>query len=110
MSEVRTLVTGLRFGESPRWHAGRLWLCNWGASEVLAVDLDGKSEVMATVPTTIPFSIDWLADGTLVVVSGQEGLLLRQEASGALVPYAATCAPSTRASTRLSSTVGATPT
>ncbi len=88
MSEVRTLVTGLRFGESPRWHAGRLWLCNWGASEVLAVDLDGKSEVMATVPTTIPFSIDWLADGTLVVVSGQEGLLLRQEASGALVPYA----------------------
>ncbi len=25
-------------GESPRWHNGRLWLADWGASEVLVVD------------------------------------------------------------------------
>jgi hypothetical protein len=30
MPELRTLVTGLAFGESPRWHDGRLWLCDWG--------------------------------------------------------------------------------
>ena len=88
MSELQTLVTGLGFGESPRWHAGRLWLCNWGTGEVLAVDLEGKTEVMAHVPTTVPFSIDWLPNGNMVVVSGPEGLLLRQEASGALVTYA----------------------
>ncbi|HEY3057493.1 MAG TPA: SMP-30/gluconolactonase/LRE family protein [Chloroflexota bacterium] len=88
MSEVHTLFTGLGYGESPRWHDGRLWLCNWGLGEVLAVDLDGNSEVMARVPTTVPFSIDWLSSGDLVVVSGQEGLLLRQDAGGALVTYA----------------------
>jgi hypothetical protein len=29
VSDLRTLLTGLAFGESPRWHKGRLWFCNW---------------------------------------------------------------------------------
>jgi len=86
MSEV--LLTGLKIGESARWHEGRLWLSNWGAQQVLAVDLDGTAEVMATVPTTIPFSIDWLPDGRLLVVAGPEGRLLRQEPDGSLVDHA----------------------
>src|SRR5215207_9819753 len=86
MTEV--LLTGLKIGESARWHDGRLWLSNWGAQEVLAVDLDGNAEVMATVPTTIPFSIDWLPDGRLLVVAGPEGRLLRQEPDGSLVDHA----------------------
>jgi len=60
MTEI--LLTGLKIGESARWHNGRLWLSNWGSQQVLAVDLDGTSEVMATVPTTIPF-FDRLAAG-----------------------------------------------
>jgi sugar lactone lactonase YvrE len=88
MPEVHTLMTGLAFGESPRWHADRLWFSNWGAQEVVAVDLDGKSEVMVRVLTTIPFSIDWLLDGRLLVVSGREGLLLRRETDGSLVTHA----------------------
>ncbi len=88
MSEVRTLLTGLGFAESPRWHEDRLWFCNWGMQEVVAVDLEGRSEVMARVPTTIPFSIDWLRDGRLLVVSGREGLLLRSEADGSLTTHA----------------------
>jgi len=86
MSEV--LLTGLVIGESARWRDGRLWCSNWGAQEVLAVDLDGHREVMARVPTTLPFSIDWLPDGRLLVTSGPEGLVLRQEASGDLVVHA----------------------
>ena len=43
---------------------------------------------MARIPTTIPFSIDWLPDGRLLVVSGQEALLLRQEPDGSLVTHA----------------------
>ena len=86
MSEV--LLTGLKIGESARWHEGRLWLSNWGTHQVLAVDLDGTTEVMATVPTTIPFSIDWLPDGRLLVVAGPEGRLLRQEPDGSLVDHA----------------------
>jgi hypothetical protein len=30
MPEVQTLLTGLAFGESPRWHEGRLWFADWG--------------------------------------------------------------------------------
>jgi hypothetical protein len=61
MNEV--LLSGLKIGESARWHDGRLWLSHWGAAEVLAVDVAGNTEVMARVPTTIPFSIDWLSGG-----------------------------------------------
>jgi sugar lactone lactonase YvrE len=86
--QPRTLLTGLGFGESPRWHDGRLWFCNWGFGEVIALGLDGTSEVMARIPTTIPFSIDWLPGGRLLVVSGQEALLLRQEPDGSLVTHA----------------------
>jgi sugar lactone lactonase YvrE len=86
MTEV--LLTGLKIAESARWHEGRLWLSNWGAKEVLAVGLDGQAEVMATVPTTLPFSIDWLPDGRLLVVAGPEGRLLRQEPDGSLVDHA----------------------
>ncbi|HET6299077.1 MAG TPA: SMP-30/gluconolactonase/LRE family protein [Kribbella sp.] len=88
MSAPEVLLTGLVIGESARWHDGRLWFSNWGTQEVIAVDTAGKSEVMATVPTTIPFSIDWLPDGRLLVVSGVEGDLLRQEPDGTLALHA----------------------
>lgn len=85
---MQTLMTGLGFGESPRWHDGRLWFANWGMQEIVAVDLAGRSEVVLHVLTSIPFSIDWLPDGRLLVVSGREGLLLRREPDGSLVTHA----------------------
>jgi sugar lactone lactonase YvrE len=81
-------MTGLAFGESPRWHEDRLWLSNWGTHEILAVDLDGRTELMVKVPTTFQFSIDWLPDGRLVVVLGPEAKVLRQEPDGSLVTHA----------------------
>lgn len=84
--EPRTLLTGLACGESPRWHDGRLWFCNWGAQEIVAVDLEGTSEVMVRVPTTIPFSIDWLPDGRLLVVSGREGCCCVRRLTGRWCP------------------------
>lgn len=88
MYEPRLLATDLVIGESARWHDGRLWLSNWGAAEILAFDLDGHREVITRVPTTIPFSIDWLPDGRLLVVAGPEQRLLRQEPDGSLVDHA----------------------
>lgn len=88
MPEPQILLTGLAIGESPRWHEGRLWFSNWGAQEVIAVDLEGNSEVVVRVPTTIPFCIDWLPDGRLLVVSGPEARLLRREPDGTLVTHA----------------------
>lgn len=31
--EPRVLLSGLAFGESPRWHDGLLWVSDWGAGE-----------------------------------------------------------------------------
>jgi sugar lactone lactonase YvrE len=88
MSQPRVLATDLVIGESARWHGGRLWLSNWGAQEILAFDPEGNREVITRVPTTIPFSIDWLPDGQLVVVAGPEQRLLRMEPDGSLVDHA----------------------
>jgi sugar lactone lactonase YvrE len=89
MTETRLVADGLGFPESTRWHDGRVWLCNWGAGEILAVTADGAREVMGRVPPqTIPFSIDWLPDGRLLVVDGPRQRLLRQDTDETLHPVA----------------------
>jgi sugar lactone lactonase YvrE len=80
-------MTGISFGESPRWHEGRLWFADWAAEELIAVDLDGRSEVIAQVHS-FPFCLDWLPDGTLLVVSSRERRVLRADADGSFSPYA----------------------
>jgi sugar lactone lactonase YvrE len=85
MNATRVLVEGLGFPESTRWRDGRAWLCNWGAGEVLAVTPAGERGVVARVAAqTLPFSIDWLPDGRLLVIDGPRRLLLRQEPDGEL--------------------------
>jgi hypothetical protein len=34
------------------------WLSNWGAQEVLAIDLNGQAEIMARVPNVLTSSIE----------------------------------------------------
>jgi sugar lactone lactonase YvrE len=87
MSELQTLMTGLAFGESPRWHNDRLWFSDFGAQEVVAVDLSGKSEAIAHIPGT-PMGLGFLPDGRLLIVSMHDGLLLRQEHDGRLSTHA----------------------
>jgi sugar lactone lactonase YvrE len=84
MPEPQILMTGIAFGESPRWHEDRLWLSDWGTQEVIAIDHEGRSEVIVRTPAS-PFSIDWLPDGRLLIISGPEGHLLRREPDGSLV-------------------------
>jgi sugar lactone lactonase YvrE len=87
VSEPQILMTGITFGESPRWHDDRLWFSDWGTQEVIAVDREGRSEVIVRTPAS-PFSIDWLPDGHLLIISGPDGLLLRREPDGSLVTQA----------------------
>jgi sugar lactone lactonase YvrE len=84
--QPRVLLTGIAFGEQPRWHEGRLWFSDWGPREVVAVDLEGRSEVVLQAPS-FPCCVDWLPDGRLLVVSARDGLLLRREADGSLVTH-----------------------
>jgi len=86
-NKVRTLIAGLAMGESPRWHEGRLWLSDWGAQEIIAVDVDGNVEVSVRTHFGLPFSIDWLPDGRLLIVSGRENLLLRRDPDGSLITH-----------------------
>jgi sugar lactone lactonase YvrE len=106
-------LTGLAFGESPRWHGDRLWLADWGTQEIPAVDLDGNLEVMVRVRfPSFPMCIDWLPDGRPLVVSAREGWFLRREPDGSLVTHAdlSGLAEKGHPGMRLSWTVEATPT
>jgi sugar lactone lactonase YvrE len=85
-SEKRTLLTGIVFGEQPRWHDGRLWFSDWGRHEVIAVDLDGRREVMLR-GSSFPLCVDWLPDGRLLFVSAAEGLLRRREHDGSVLTH-----------------------
>ena len=86
-SDRHVLLADLAFPESPRWHDGRLWISDWGANEVIAVDLAGRSEVVARVQS-FPMCIDHLPDGRLLIVSSADRRLLRQEPDGSLVAHA----------------------
>jgi sugar lactone lactonase YvrE len=68
--EAQTLLTGLAMGESPRWHENRLWLSDWGAREIIAVDLNGSREV-AVLGRTGPRLLRLHAWG-----DGQENVIL----------------------------------
>jgi sugar lactone lactonase YvrE len=80
-------ATGLQMGESPRWHDGRFWMCDWVAGEILAFDADGGREVVGRVDG-LPCSIDWLPDGRLVATT-PKGLVAGPD----LAPYGAVGQP-----------------
>ncbi|GAA3543549.1 SMP-30/gluconolactonase/LRE family protein [Kribbella ginsengisoli] len=86
MSEPRILLTGLGIPESPRWHDGRLWFCNWIDQQVVAVDPDGEAEYFAVpVEQLMGWSIDWLPDGRLLMTGDK---LRLQEPDGSVVVLA----------------------
>jgi len=77
MPELRTLMSGLVVGESPRWHEGRLWFSNWGTNEIVAVDLEGNSDVIgAGGGGSTGWAVNWLLDGRMLVTGSE---LLRVE-------------------------------
>jgi sugar lactone lactonase YvrE len=89
VAEPQVLLTGVGFGESPRWHDGRLWLADWAAGEIVALEPGGAADVVVSVDfPAFPLCFDWLPDGSLLVVAGRQGRLLRREPDGSLVTHA----------------------
>jgi sugar lactone lactonase YvrE len=83
MAEPQVLLSGLGIPESPRWHEGRLWFCNWIDRQVVAVGMDGTAEVSAarSPVQSMGYSIDWLPGGGLLMTGDK---LRRQEPDGSL--------------------------
>jgi sugar lactone lactonase YvrE len=87
MDRPETLLSGLAFPEGPRWREGRLVFSDMQADEVLAVDLEGKTERICGVSEQ-PSGLGWLPDGRMLVVSMRDRRLLRLEADGTLAEVA----------------------
>jgi len=88
MAEPTVLLSGLGIPESPRWHEDRLWFCNWIDRQVVAVDMDGKPEVMVVRDPdshSMGYSIDWLPDGRLLTTGDR---VRRHERDGSVVTVA----------------------
>jgi sugar lactone lactonase YvrE len=75
MVDPEVVLTGLKMGESARWHRGELWFCDWAAGEVIRLE-SGKPSVVARV-SGLPFCIDWLPGGELLILDGPAARLLR---------------------------------
>ncbi|MEP6696509.1 MAG: SMP-30/gluconolactonase/LRE family protein [Pseudonocardiales bacterium] len=84
---MNVVLEGVVFGESPRWHDGRLWFSDWGAGEVISIADGGNRTVEARV-RSFPMCIDFLPDGRLLVVNAAGRTLLRRETDGTLVDHA----------------------
>ena len=88
MPEPKVLVIGLGIPESPRWHEDRLWFCNWIDRQVMAVDVDGKAEIILTRDPdshSMGYSIDWLPDGRLLTTGDK---VRRHEPGGSVTVLA----------------------
>ena len=72
-------------GESPRWRDGRLWFSNWGTDELVAVDLEGNSEVIGPGGGGSGWASDRLSDGRTLITGAE---LTRVERDGSRVRHA----------------------
>jgi sugar lactone lactonase YvrE len=81
------VMKGIEFGESPRWHDGRVWVSDWAAGKVYSVAADRTATVEAEV-ASFPLCFDFVPDGRLLLVSSADRALLRREADGSLTRHA----------------------
>jgi len=88
MASTQVRKDGLDFGESPRWHEGRLWYSDFFRGAVYALDpVDGTEQRVVAVPQQ-PSGLGWMPHGRLLVVAMLTREVLRVEDNG-LVPHAA---------------------
>src|ERR1044072_955567 len=69
---TKLFLDGLAIPESPRWHDGGLWFCNWVEQQIVAVDMAGAVQTWPSPSEFLMgYSIEWLPDGTLLVTGDQ---------------------------------------
>ena len=77
-------VSGLFFGECPRWHDGRLWYSDFFDHAVFSVSPDGERRVEVDFDGE-PAGLGWLPDGRLLINSRLDRVIMRREPDGTLV-------------------------
>jgi sugar lactone lactonase YvrE len=87
VSELPVFVSGLDFGEGPRWHDGRLWFSDFFQHTVSSVGADGIRKVELEIDD-FPSGLGWLPDGRLLVVAMESRRLLRVETDGMIATHA----------------------
>ena len=79
-------VSGLFFGECPRWHDGRLWYSDFFDHAIFSVSPEGERRVEVDYDGE-PAGLGWLPDGRLLFNSRLDRVILRREADGTLVEH-----------------------
>src|SRR5260370_35824186 len=74
--KTSVLASGFWRLKAPRWHLGALWGSELRAGKVCRIDLDGKVSIVADVPGR-PFGLGFLPDGSLLVASMTQKLILK---------------------------------
>jgi sugar lactone lactonase YvrE len=90
-AEPRTagpFLTGIDFGEGPRWHDGRLWYSDFYHHAVYSVSESGDDRRVEVEVPEQPSGLGWMPDGTLLVVSMKDRKVLRQLSDGSLTEHA----------------------
>ncbi|HUF98219.1 MAG TPA: SMP-30/gluconolactonase/LRE family protein [Ilumatobacter sp.] len=85
--ELNTLFAGGTFFEGPRWHDGRWWVSDFYSHRVLAIDEAGGAETMVTLDGQ-PSGLGWMPDGSLLVVSMKDHLIMRRHPNGDVAVHA----------------------
>lgn len=87
MPSSEVLLSGLAFGEAPRWRDGRLWFSDFYRRAVFTVDPAGVETLVVDVPGQ-PSGLGWLPDGRLLFVSMTDRRLMRRELDGSVSEHA----------------------
>lgn len=86
--DVNVIMADREFLEGPRWQAGRIWVSDFFAGEVVSAAEDGSDVRIEAELDDWPSGTGLLPDGRLLVVSMQQHRILRREHDGRLVTHA----------------------
>lgn len=89
--EWTPVLSGIDFGEGPRWHDGRLWFSDFFQQTISSVEIhpDGSGTRHIEIEYDgIPSGLGWLPDGRLLFVSMVDRRVMRREHDGSIVVHA----------------------
>ncbi len=84
--KAEPFLSGLYFGECPRWHEGRLWYSDFFDHAISSVAPDGERRVEVDYDGE-PAGLGWLPDGRLLFASRLDRVIMRREPDGSLVQH-----------------------